>query len=131
MPKLLKCYLGVLVLFSSLIILPGCSASQQSAGNDYTGSSEVYPWLRLDTVKAGEFDMGRMWTFEYSPLDYFQKEYDFRPTQEWLDHVRKSALKFANYCSASFVSADGLVMTNDHCGRESVTEVTKEGESVR
>lgn len=130
MPKLLKCYLGVLVLFSSLIILPGCSASQQSAGNDYTGSSEVYPWLRLDTVKAGEFDMGRMWTFEYSPLDYFQKEYDFRPTQEWLDHVRKSALKFANYCSASFVSADGLVMTNDHCGRESVTEVTKEGEDL-
>ena len=73
-------------------------------------------------VKCGPFD--------YPPLDYFQKEYNFEPTEEWLNNVRMSALRFANYCSASFVSSDGLVMTNHHCGRESVEEVTKPGEDL-
>jgi len=84
----------------------------------------------LDTVKAGKFDNGKMWTFDYPPSDYLSETYGFRPTQEWLDNVRMSALRFATYCSASFVSADGLVMTNHHCGRESVTEVEQKGEDL-
>ena len=86
--------------------------------------------VNLDTVKAQKFDNGKMWTFDFPPLDYFQSEYGFRPTQEWLDNVRMSALRFADYCSASFVSEDGLVMTNHHCGRESVSQVEKEGEDL-
>jgi hypothetical protein len=58
-------------------------------------------WLDLDTIKAGRFDNGKMWTFEYPPMDYFEEEYAFRPTQEWFDHIRMSALRLANYCSAS------------------------------
>jgi hypothetical protein len=84
----------------------------------------------LDTVKAGKFDNGKMWTFDYPPSDYLNETYGFRPSQEWLDNVRMSALRFATYCSASFVSADGLVMTNHHCGRESVTEVEQKGEDL-
>ncbi|HEY6625682.1 MAG TPA: S46 family peptidase, partial [Ignavibacteriaceae bacterium] len=38
-------------------------------------------------------------------------------TKEWLDKVQKSALKFGNGCSASFISEDGLIMTNHHCIR--------------
>ena len=86
--------------------------------------------VNLDTVKAQKFDNGKMWTFDFPPLDYFQSAYGFRPTQEWLDKVRMSALRFADYCSASFVSEDGLVMTNHHCGRESVSQVQKEGEDL-
>jgi hypothetical protein len=83
-----------------------------------------------DTVKAGRFDTGKMWTFEYPPTEYFEEAYDFTPTQEWYDHVRMATLKFATYCSASFVSEDGLIMTNHHCARESVTEITRKGEDL-
>ena len=76
-----------------------------------------YYGVDFDTVKAQKFDMGKMWTFENPPLDYFEENYDFRPTQEWLDKVQKSALKFGNGCSASFISEDGLIMTNHHCIR--------------
>jgi hypothetical protein len=131
MLKVIRCCLTTIVIVSSVLVLPGCSSSQQTTGSKHdNNSSNAYSWLNLDTVKADKYDMGKMWTFEYPPTDYFQKEYNFKPTQEWLDHVRESALRFANYCSASFVSADGLVMTNDHCGRQSIAEVSKEGEDL-
>lgn len=82
-----------------------------------TTSSQSYYGIDFDTVKAQKFDMGKMWTFENPPLDYFEETYGFRPTQEWLDKVQKSALKFGNGCSASFISEDGLIMTNHHCIR--------------
>src|SRR5262249_48622113 len=81
----------------------------------FASTAQVNP----DTVRAGRYDNGKMWTFDFPPLDYFEKAYGFRPTQQWMDETRMSALRFANYCSASFVSADGLVMTNHHCARES------------
>ena len=87
-------------------------------------------WFDLDTVKAGKFDTGKMWTFEYPPIDYFESEYGFTPDEDWFDHVRMAALKFATYCTASFVSEDGLVMTNHHCARQNVTKVTQEGEDL-
>jgi len=90
--------------------------------------SQINGSVNLDTVKAGRFDMGKMWTFEYPPTDYFSEEYGFTPDKEWYDHVRLATLKFANYCSASFVSEDGLIMTNHHCARESVTDIIGEGE---
>jgi hypothetical protein len=90
-------------------------------------SAQSSDWMNLDTVKAGRFDNGKMWTFEYPPMDYFSEAYDFKPDEAWFEQVRMSALRFANYCSASFVSADGLVMTNHHCARQSITQVTQEG----
>ena len=64
------------------------------------------------------FDYGRMWTFENPPKDWFKEAYDFEPKDEWFDFVRKSSLKFASWCSASFVSPSGLIMTNHHCSRD-------------
>lgn len=84
--------------------------------------------VNYDTVKAGIYDMGKMWTFDYPPMDYFSSTYQFTPDEKWFEEVRLSALRFANYCSASFVSETGLVMTNHHCARESGTEVQQKGE---
>ncbi len=77
----------------------------------------------LDTVRAGRFDNGRMFTLDDPPLQYFSDTYNFRPDAAWFEHARLSALRFATYCSASFVSADGLILTNHHCARQSVTQV--------
>jgi hypothetical protein len=85
--------------------------------------------INPDTVKAGLFDMGKMWTFDYPPTDYFKNTYHFAPDEKWFEETRLSALRFANYCSASFVSSNGLVMTNHHCARESGTDVQKPGEN--
>jgi hypothetical protein len=113
--------------FLFAFVLFGCSASVETQMQANANSSN---WINLDTVKAGKFDTGKMWTFEHPPLDYFRSEYNFTPTNDWLDHVRMSALRFATYCSASFVSEDGLVMTNNHCARESIVEVQEEGEDL-
>ena len=77
-----------------------------------------------DTVRAGRFDNGRMFTLDDPPREYFAETYDFRPDDEWYEQVQLGALRFATYCSASFVSGTGLVLTNHHCAREAITQVS-------
>jgi hypothetical protein len=56
-----------------------------------------------------------MWTFDNFPSKAVATKYGFTPSQAWLDHVRASSLRIAGGCSASFISPQGLVMTNHHC----------------
>jgi len=56
-----------------------------------------------------------MWTFDNFPSKTVGAKYGFTPSPEWLDHVRLSSLRVAGGCSASFISPQGLVMTNHHC----------------
>ena len=95
-------------------------------------STSVFAQLKFnpDTVQPRPFDNGKMWTFDNPPLTYFENTYGFKPTTQWLQEVQMAALRFATYCSASFVSADGLVMTNHHCARESGTAVAQKGEDL-
>ncbi|MGF7215836.1 hypothetical protein GGR92_001976 [Spirosoma lacussanchae] len=84
---------------------------------------------QADTA-GGPLDLGKMWTFDAPPTAYFQKTYNFTADQKWFDEARLASLRFADYCSASFVSANGLVMTNHHCARESGTGVQRKGEDL-
>ena len=82
-----------------------------------------------DPTQAGRFDMGKMWTFENAPMDYFTDTYGFQADQTWFDNARLAALRIPG-CSAAFVSPNGLVVTNHHCARGAVGQVTREGESL-
>ncbi len=55
-----------------------------------------------------------MWTFDNPPVKQLQERYNFTPTKEWLDHVRLSSVRFMDGGSGSFISPNGLVMTNHH-----------------
>ena len=63
---------------------------------------------------AAQADEG-MWTFDAFPAAKMQKDYGWAPDQAWLDRVRASAVRLTGGCSASFVSAEGLILTNHHC----------------
>jgi hypothetical protein len=82
-----------------------------------------------DPARAGRFDDGKMWTFEYPPIDYFAETYDFRPDSVWFAAARLGALRIPG-CTASFVSPYGLIMTNHHCARGAITQVSRSGERL-
>ncbi len=83
----------------------------------------------LDTIRAGRFDNGKMWTFEYAPKAYFSETYGFTADDAWFERARLSALRIPG-CSSSFVSPYGLMVTNHHCVRGAVARVTQEGETL-
>lgn len=68
-----------------------------------------------------------MWTFDNLPLQQLKQKYDFTPDKAWLDHVRLSALHFGGG-SGSFVSDEGLVITNHHVGRGWIQQVSGPGD---
>jgi hypothetical protein len=68
-----------------------------------------------------------MWLLNQFPSNQVAKKYGFKPTQEWLDHVRLSSARLAGGCSASFVSGNGLVMTNHHCAHSCIEQLSKAG----
>ncbi len=58
-----------------------------------------------------------MWTFDNPPLKLLKQKYNFVPTPEWLDHLRLSSVRLNDGGSGSFVSANGLLLTNHHVAR--------------
>ena len=79
--------------------------------------------LALVVAPLARADEG-MWTFNDFPSDRVARKYGFGPDQAWLDNVRLSSARLAQGCSASFVSADGLLMTNHHCAHRCIEELS-------
>ncbi len=85
--------------------------------------------LALASVAAA--DEG-MWLFNYPPRKLLKEKHDFKPTDAWLTHLQRSAVRFNNGGSGSFVSPDGLVMTNHHVGADALQKLsTKERDLMR
>jgi hypothetical protein len=67
-----------------------------------------------------------MWLFNNPPLKQFKEKYQFEPTPPWLEHLQKSSVRFNSGGSGSFVSANGLVITNHHVGLDTLQKISSE-----
>lgn len=79
--------------------------------------------LTLPVVLADE----GMWTFDHPPLRQWKERYGFEPDRAWLDHVRLSTVRLSEGSGGGtgcLVSADGLVMTNQHVGRSQIAKLS-------
>ena len=78
--------------------------------------------LAVLIVLSASADEG-MWLFNAPPKDILQKKYGFTVTPEFMDHLRLASISFGG-ASGSFVSPDGLVLTNHHVGRGAIQNLS-------
>ncbi len=73
-----------------------------------------------------------MWLYTAPPLKQLKEKYNFEPDAKWLEHLQKSSVRFNSGGSGSFVSANGLVMTNHHVGADDLQKLsTKEKDYLK
>jgi hypothetical protein len=65
-----------------------------------------------------------MWLFNDLPVEHLKSKYGFTPTEEWSNHVMKSCVRFNVGGSASFISSNGLVLTNHHVGSDTLYKLS-------
>jgi hypothetical protein len=70
-----------------------------------------------------------MWTFDNFPSNTVKQHYGADITPAWLDHVRLSTIRLTN-CTASFVSPEGLILTNHHCVETCLAELSSKDKSM-
>ena len=70
-----------------------------------------------------------MWTFDNFPSAAVKQSYGADITPAWLDHVRLSTIRLTN-CTASFVSREGLILTNHHCMESCLAELSSKDKSL-
>ena len=73
------------------------------------------PWVAADEG---------MWTFNQFPAAKVDAAYGFKPDEAWLKQLQLANVRIAGGCSASVVSPTGLLMTNHHCARECIQNVS-------
>ncbi len=94
-------------------------------------------WRRPDAVKAAVLlisvigllahaDEG-MWLFNNPPRKLLSERYGFEPTNAWLEHIQKASVRFNNGGSGSFVSPQGLILSNHHVGADAIQKLSKAG----
>lgn len=66
-------------------------------------------------IASPSFAAEGMWTLDNLPAAQMQAEFGFTPTEAWVQKVMRSSVRLAGGCSGSFISGDGLVLTNHHC----------------
>jgi len=87
--------------------------------------------LAAPAAAQDELGLGKMWTFERPPLAYLEREYGLKADEAWWNRMRLASLRFGRGCSASFVSPNGLILTNHHCARGAIASAQGENDWVK
>ncbi|HEX8897157.1 MAG TPA: S46 family peptidase [Chthoniobacterales bacterium] len=89
----------------------------------------IFRWSLLALVLAlcsTVFADEGMWLFNNPPLKQLKEKYHFEPTPQWLEHLQKSSVRFNSGGSGSFVSSNGLAITNHHVGLDTLQKLSNE-----
>jgi hypothetical protein len=65
-----------------------------------------------------------MWTFDNFPTAKVNAAYGLKLDQAWLSRLQAASVRLTSGCSASLVSKDGLVLTNHHCVRTCIQDLS-------
>ena len=84
--------------------------------------------LAAPALQSARADEG-MWTFDNFPSAKVKQLYGVDITPAWLDKVRLATVRLSN-CTASFVSPDGLILTNHHCAVECLSQHSTPGHDL-
>lgn len=85
------------------------------------------PWLALMVLVLARAHVAAdegMWLFNNPPRKALQEKYGFEASAAWLAHLQRSSVRFNSGGSGSFVSSDGLVMTNHHVGADALQKLS-------
>src|SRR5207245_1038990 len=99
-------------------------------------SRRIQPMKRLALLSvafalAARADEG-MWTFDNFPAKKVRQKYGVAPDAQWLQEAQLASVRLAGGCSGSFVSPEGLVMTNHHCSHSCIEQLsTKDKDFVK
>jgi hypothetical protein len=85
----------------------------------------LFALLAMTAFSSARADEG-MWLFNNPPLQQLKEKYQFEPTAQWLEHLQKASVRFNSGGSGSFVSSNGLAITNHHVGLDTLQKISSE-----
>ncbi|MES1196304.1 MAG: S46 family peptidase, partial [Steroidobacter sp.] len=71
-----------------------------------------------------------MWTLDNLPRAQLKAQYQFDPDDQWVQKVMHASLRLAQGCSGSFVSPNGLVLTNHHCAHHCIESLSTKNRNL-